>query len=113
MTDNEDSGEDKTVKIKKQNRKVNTSFQDLCPVPKAKLKSKETNRKKEHSKIMTFTPLKEDMEKKEKNKKRETVYCIKKKLVKETMRDLCIVCGSFGVKGIMVALSLMRFASSC
>lgn len=97
VNDNITDDEDKTL----QPKIGYTSFSELLPLPK--IKTRYGLRKTQHSKIMTSTPLKEELEKKEnkRNIKKEKVSKVKRCVVPENKRmdeDTCSICQGFGGK---------------
>ncbi|KAK4885562.1 hypothetical protein RN001_001833 [Aquatica leii] len=65
--------EDKTIQIK------NKSLEEIYPTPKPKLR--QSKRKKQKSKILTSTPMKEELEEKEIKKQQQSVGTVKMKRV--------------------------------
>lgn len=101
----EDELSDDTDKTLQPTQK-NKSFTDLLPLPKQKTRS--MSRRAQHSKIMTSTPLKDELEKKEERKKErlKDVQRVKKNVIpgrkhkKKNTADYekCTVCDGFGGK---------------
>lgn len=67
--------EDKTIQLK------NKSLEDIHTIPVPRV-SRSTNRKKQKSKILTSTPVKEELEEKELKRSKRNVAVVKKKVLK-------------------------------
>lgn len=108
----ETDDDDRTIRVKRK-QKQNTSFKELCPLPTHYLRI--NNRRRQHSKILTATPLKEELEKKEvKKEKKKDVEKVKRNMMdkeekvkscfgdvkkKKKANDICSVCDQFGSNG--------------
>lgn len=93
--------EDKTIQLK------NKTFEDIYAIPLTK-KLRSTGRTKQHSKILTSTPVKEELEEKELKKRKKNIQIVKKKITNGKVNkqktlpkykkndNVCPVCCDFG-----------------